>query len=384
MPTTKRVYLRFPFRRLIVVPLLNLCVTGISLGQAPALSTNDSGNIMGIIRHYGKDRSSAARSLKQPVEQPTSSAASPEAEQKNYHFQIAASLYERKFDKLEQAAREARIGKARFQGGVWKLWEFYDAVGTPYMRRKASEEDWRAYFVSVKKWISAYPESATPQVALATGYVNYGWKARGHGYSETVDDRSWGLFAERIAQAKSTLMQASLLREKCPYWYEAMQDIAISEGWDKSQAKDLLEQAIAFEPGYYHYYREYANFLLPKWYGEEGEVGAFAQEVSNRVGGQEGLFLYFEIASVSTCQCDSDKGTLSNFSWPRIKKGFAALAKLYGLTNLKNNRFAYMAYAADDKAAAQEVLSLIGDGFDPSVWRSKDSFDAAKAWATTP
>jgi len=220
---------------------------------------------------------------------------------------MAASLYEQKFDKLEQAAREARVGKARFQGGVWKLWEFYDAVDTPYMRQNATEVDWTAYFASLNKWISAYPESPTPQVALAMGYINYAWKARGHGYSYTFDDASRDLFAERIAKAKFTLMQAYRLKEKCPHWYEVMQSVAIAEGWEKSQARELLEKAVAFEPGYYHYYREYANFILPKWYGEEAEVEAFAEEVSNRVGGQEGVFLYFEIASVGTCQCDSAK-----------------------------------------------------------------------------
>ncbi len=340
---------------------------------------------MEIVHRYGQDRRpTQATPPKQSIEEPAGAVASPEAQESSYRFQMAAALFEQRFDNLEQAAREARTGKARFQGGIWKLWTFYEAVETPYMRQKATEADWTAYFASLNKWISAYPESPTPQVALAMGYINYAWKARGHGYSDTVDDTSWDLLAVRVAKAKSALIQASRLKEKCPNWYEAMQSVAIAEGWEKSQARELLEQAVAFEPGYYHYYREYANFLLPKWYGDEGEVEAFAEEVSNRVGGQDGLFLYFEIASVGTCQCDSGRGTLSNLSWPKIKQGYAALNKLYGLTSLKNNRYAYMAYAADDRPAAKQVFPLIGDGFDPSVWRSKDSFEAARAWATTP
>jgi uncharacterized protein DUF4034 len=388
MPTPNRMspYHFFSyFRALIVVTLLSFCGSGVSRGQGPAPPLDERKNIMDVVRRYGQDHhSSQATPPRQSVEQPASSAASPEGEQKNYHFHIVASLYDQKFDKLEQAAREARIGKARFQGGVWKLWEFYDAVDTPYMRQKATQGDWTAYFANLNKWMSAYPESPTPQVALAMGYINYAWKARGYGYSDTVDDASWDLFAKRIAKAKSTLIQAYQLKEKCPYWYEAMQAVAIAEGWDKSQARELLEQAVVFEPGYYHYYREYANFLLPKWYGEEGELEAFAEEASNRVDGQEGLFLYFEIASVGTCQCDSDKGTLSRLSWPKIKQGYAALDKLYGLTSLKNNRFAYMAYAADDRPAARQAFLLIGDGFDPSVWKSKHSFETAKAWASSP
>ena len=180
------------------------------------------------------------------------------------------------------------------------------------------------------------------------------------------------------------LIKAAQLKEKDPFWFEAMQTVALAQGWDEAQARELLDQAVASEPGYYHYYREHANFLLPKWYGQEGEVATFAEEVSNRVGGQEGLFLYFEIASVGVCQCQDDKASLSNLSWPKIKQGYVALEKLYGLTNLNNNRFAYMAYSADDKAAAQLALSRIGENIDPSVWRNRMTFQAAKAWATRP
>jgi hypothetical protein len=62
-----------------------------------------------------------------------------------------------------------------------------------------------------------------------------------------------------------------------------MQEIALAQGWDKQQARELFDQATAFAPYFYHFYREYANFLLPKWYGEEGEIQAFAEEVSSRL-----------------------------------------------------------------------------------------------------
>jgi hypothetical protein len=58
----------------------------------------------------------------------------------------------------------------------------------------------------------------------------------------------------------------------------AQLDVALSEGWDKAQAKELLDAAVAFEPTYYNVYREYLNFLLPKWYGEPGEAEAFAEQ----------------------------------------------------------------------------------------------------------
>lgn len=101
---------------------------------------------------------------------------------------MASALFEKRFDDLEKAAREARTGKARLRAGVWKLYKFYDAVETPYKRHNATEAEWSAYFATFKDWISAYPESPTPRIALAEGYVSYAWAARGNGYADTVSE----------------------------------------------------------------------------------------------------------------------------------------------------------------------------------------------------
>jgi len=171
------------------------------------------------------------------------------------------------------------------------------------------------------------------------------------------------------------------LKEKCPYWYQAMQGVALAQGWDKSQARKLFDAAAAFEPTYYHYYRLYANYLLPKWYGEPGESEAFAEEISDHVGGQQGKFIYFEIASLVACQCDSEDSHIENLSWPKIKEGYVTLGQLYGYSTLKMNRFARMAVAAHDKAAAQQIFTTLGNDWDRTVWKSSLDFVNARNWA---
>ena len=37
-----------------------------------------------------------------------------------------------------------------------------------------------------------------------------------------------------------------------------LQDVALGQGWDRSQAEALLHRAIAFEPDYYSYYRSFS------------------------------------------------------------------------------------------------------------------------------
>jgi len=299
-----------------------------------------------------------------------------------YQRHIATLLAQGDFAQLEKEAQKVRADKTRLRGGVWKLYAVYEGLGKPFTGTTATS-DWEVHFATLKKWIAAYPESATARIALSRAYNVYAEEARGLGYADTVSQSGWKLSAERTAMAKATLIEAATLKEKCPYWYEAMQIVALSEGWDKPQARELFDQAAAFEPTYYHSYREYANYLLPKWYGEEGETQAFAEEVSSRLTPPDASIIYFEIASLLACQCDKERDSLAGMSWPRVKQGFQDLSLTYGTSNLKLNRFAYMSFIAHDQLSARNVFPQIGDDWSDRVWCSGQNFAAARAWATT-
>jgi len=298
-----------------------------------------------------------------------------------YQAQIKGLLAKRGFDQLDQAAQAARSTKARFAGGVWQLYSFYEALRTPTTPRAATQADWAAHLAVLKEWLATRPESITAPVALADAYISYAWKARGGGFADTVTEDRWGLMGDRVEMAKELLVKARSLKTRCPYWYEAMQHVALLEGWDKSAARALFDEAVSFEPHFYHYYREHVNFLLPKWYGEDGDAEEFANEVAARVDGQEGAFFYFELASVINCQCGSDEVHMARMSWPKIKQGYGALKQLYGTTSLKENRYAYMAYLAKDRPVAHDEFVKIGANWLPTVWKTRNAFETARLWA---
>jgi hypothetical protein len=68
-------------------------------------------------------------------------------------------------------------------------------------------------------------------------------------------------------------------------------------------------------------------------------------------------------------------------SWPRIKQGYEALAQLYGTSRLKRNRYASMAFAANDFGTAQKMFKEIGNDWEPAVWWTKAIFDKTRALA---
>jgi hypothetical protein len=338
---------------------------------------------MALVREYGKVSPSALNTS-------TSSAALAKPmnpleleTEDEYSFRIRGVLNKKDFALLEKEAHDIRFHKERLRGGVWKLLVFYDGVGAPESH-PASTEDYNHHLETLKTWVQQYPESAIARIALAGFYQGFAWFGRGGGYADSVSKSNWKLFGQRIELAKSALVEAAQLKEKCPVWFELVQTIALDEGWHKSLAREVLEAGVAFEPDYYHYYREYANYRLPKWSGEPGETQAFADELSRRLPEPQGKIIYFEIATLNACQCDPNTNNLDGLAWPKIKEGYASLQQLYGISTLKANRFAFMAYMVKDRPAARDAFLLIGDDWKNEIWQTPQFFASTKAWANSP
>ena len=295
-----------------------------------------------------------------------------------YKAAIAEMLERENFDELDCLANTLRASKERFAGGMWKLHILYWGLESPLQH--ATEKDWTNHLKRLKRWVGENPDSITARIALAEAYVNYAWDARGEGSSDTVSDNGWKLFGERAKEAKQILVKASTLKTKCPEWYVAMESVALAQGWDRQDEQALLEQAISSEPGYYYVYRLHATYLLPKWYGADGETEEFATTIADRIGGEKGDEIYFQIAGFLVCNCD-DQPQLKHMSWPRIQKGFAGLEQEYGVSLTNLNQLALMAVKLRDSVVADRSFRRIGDEWSEAAWKKQDNFDTSKTWA---
>ncbi len=262
------------------------------------------------------------------------------------------------------------------RSGDWKLHALYGVVQGPGSLT-STDDVWTAHLARLQRWVAAYPNSPTPHVALGRAYTRYAWKARGLGYAKTVTSQGWKQYRERIAQARATLEDAKTLAQKDPQWYRAMQEVALAQGWPRAQVDQLLEAAISTEPGYYYFYTAQANYLLPRWFGKPGEAEEFAQTIADRVGGDEGNLVYFEIAESTDCCGKKDR--LPGLSWDRIKEGYAAIENLYGSINHQRNVMAFLAVRNQDQEFAAQMFARIGDDWDRSVWGTKENFNSRTA-----
>ena len=301
----------------------------------------------------------------------------------NFMDTAARILKEEKFVELDCLADHARSGKERLPGGLWKVHLLYLGLRQPVPYSvHATQEDWTELIQRLQQWVKARPESITARVALAFGYLDYADDARGSGYADTVSQSGWKLFAERTAEAKRILTEASKLAAKCPEWYVAMQMVSVNQSWPVPEARALFEEANKFEPEYYTYARDLAWYLLPKWSGEPGDTEMFAQEIADRIGGDKGDVLYFQVAAADyvICGCDNNP----ELSWDRIKRGFEASEKLYGVSMENLNRIAYLAsyFGERDPVYAEKIFKRIGDQWDAESWRSHEDFEQIKQWVS--
>jgi len=115
-------------------------------------------------------------------------------------------------------------------------------------------------------------------------------------------------------------------------------------------------------------------------YGQAGDLQAFGDEVAAHRPEPESSIFYFEIVGTLTCYCTTGMDALGQTSWPRTKQGYANMHRLYGTSNLKANRFAFLAYVAKDKSAARDAFASI-TAPELSIWTSDEVFDSARAWA---
>jgi hypothetical protein len=217
-------------------------------------------------------------------------------------------------------------------------------------------------------------------VTLALAYLEYASDARGTGYASAVSESGWKLFGERTAEAKRILTEASKLATKCPEWYVAMQMVSLNQSLPVTEARALFEEANKFEPEYYTYARDLAFYLLPKWSGEPGDTEKFVKEIADRIGGDKGDILYFQVAAADyvICGCKDNP----QLSWDRIKRGFEASEKHYGVSMENLNRIAYLAsyFGERDPVYADKILKRIGDQWDAESWGSEQSFEQIRGW----
>ena len=289
---------------------------------------------------------------------------------------IESDLVAEKFDDLDRMAEDYRRSEARLPGGAWRLRLFYEALDAP----QQTDKDTADHLEHLHHWMTARPESITARVALATSLTRWAWVARGNGVAKTVTPEGWQLFNQRIGEAKTVLEGSRDMRHMCPQWYSEMMTVGLAQGWTERQVQENFNRGVQFAPDYYYLYRQYANYLLPKWYGKQADASNFARSSADRLGGDRGDMLYFQISTVLVKRGNGNF-SVEGIDWPRIQRGYQLVTSQYGPSRRNTNDLAFMAYKFNDSTVARQQFAVIGDDWAQGVWRDRQFFDRIRDWS---
>jgi hypothetical protein len=283
------------------------------------------------------------------------------------------------YDFLESYAAKYRASKEHFADGEWKLDSFYGGLDLP---ETAPDSMFVARITALTNWITAKPNSITPRVALANVLVSYAWKARGNDWANTVSKENALIFKDRLHQAAAVLSDARNLKEQCPGYWSALLNADLGLEVSRAEFETNFNDAINFAPDYTALYSARAIFLLPRWFGTEGELEKDLAAQADKVGGEKGDMLYAQVVW-GLHRSLSFLGQIFNehyFSWVRIDKGFDAIEKQFPDSLAAKNERAFLAELADDKMAARKYFEQTQGKADLSVFGSRENYiSVAKA-----
>lgn len=281
-------------------------------------------------------------------------------------------------DELDARAASMRKGRERTALDVWKEWTVYESIMVD-SESEASDADHEARIRQFEAWVATRPASVTARMALGRQWNLYAWKARGHGWSDDVNDESRRLFVERLEKARVILEETALMPDTTPAVYFTLLGLARSQDWDEARTDDLLKRALAFEPDYLQYYETRATGLLPRWGGSDEEVARFAASSADARTDGRGDEVYARIAWSLLWAYEGEKRSPfdAGFSWPRARAGLGKVLARQPQSTAWLSRGAKLALAAGDKETARQMFTALGGRADPAVWPVyRDYWDA--------
>ena len=300
-------------------------------------------------------------------------AVSPETVERAQTMQQAVALLTAKdYPNLDALAAKLRKSQDAYANGNWKLEDFYAALD---LSEEATGTEWQEKLKSLRDWVKASPDSITARVALADVMVSYAWTARSNSWSGPITEEASNLLQQRLQEAITVLAEAKPLPEHCPHWHSVNLIAALGLQVERSKFDQLFKEAIQSQPAYSGYYTRRAYFLLPQWYGKEGEWESDLKSSADELGGEAGDLLYARVVwRMHARQFYDNVFHQTQLSWPRVEKGFEVMLKSFPNSLSAKSERAYLAALALDYPKARKYFDELQGQADLTVWRTTDMF----------
>jgi len=292
--------------------------------------------------------------------------------------QVKMMFEKKRFAELDAMAEKFRENKSRFPDGSWKLQVFYTGFD---LSTNTPEWAFPMYISKAEDWRRTRPTSVTAQCVLAKAWMDYAWQERGGGYAGEVKEKSWDLVHERLDKAWKIVNEPLAPGVgDCPNRLNLRLRLAKAMGIEREDFEALFLEAKRQEPGYYQHYAVKADYLTPRWHGEEGDWQQFITKVADQNPQGEGASIYTRVAWSMYFGNEWKDFQGSGIYWDRMKTGFKEIEHNYPDSPWILNTFAMFACRADDLESMTALFKRIDAGlYYPEAW-GKDSADDCRKW----
>ncbi len=285
---------------------------------------------------------------------------------------VRALLQKEDFAALEEEA--VRLRKSDISPrGLPLLGAYYTPLSAAADR---NDKAWQEHLARLEHWRKAKPDSITPLISLGGSYLQYGEQARGVGYAYTVGPAAAKALEQRVEKARGYLEEAAKMKTPDPELYRVLLGVELHHCNDKEQAFRYFEQGRKINPRYALLYSDLANYLLPQWHGEAGELEAYAAKLRKESGGELGDLIYFRMACVQNQFAQERLFRDWNFKYENVLPGLRVAVRDYPESFFLYNQACLMACVAGDKDFASKLLTRLDIAtFWLQLWRGYGRFD---------
>jgi WD domain, G-beta repeat/Domain of unknown function (DUF4034) len=289
---------------------------------------------------------------------------------------------EANFDELERWAARLRKEELSF-GQMFAAEQFYRWLSASYLPLLGPYETgvldsyWQQQLAFCRAWLEHSPDSVAARVVAAKTYVSYAWEARGSGLAGSVTEEGWKLFHERIAKAEEILQEAvrKPVGDSCVFAELLL--IGRAAEWDRKKMDRTLERGVLVSKKNFLLFDNMATYLLPRWFGQPGDVAKFAEHMLARVKGDDGLEIYGRLAHMMRMYGEK----IDDFSPDNIRAAVPVLLERFPKDAGMRNFACWLCCQCDDRETAKIIFASLGPRPDFSIWGSRKKFDDYYHWA---
>lgn len=297
------------------------------------------------------------------ADDPTSSLSSDEARERDLTA-WRELLRKDDYDALEKIADDLRATKGKYINGRGRLWRFCWTASPD--QKQEREQDYQQALQSLDNWLAAKPKSINVRLLLAKVWYDYAFFARGGRFAPLTPEAQLKTFSERCETASKQL--DAIPAEKIDNVCRRLR-IDIAKGLGEKPDVNLVYDGLKDDPACMELVHGMSICLLPRWFGEDGELEEFADEVARRTKETCGEMQYVTAALATKEFLKTHTLETHRFDWPRLRQGFRDYARLYPQSREHLDEETQFAFMAGDLEAVYATLEQLGDQPRTASWK---------------